>query len=74
MTDRLIPAPKVAAHLGVKTGTLAKWRSQGKGPAGWVYTSATTVFYPESAVLAYQEALRAAPRPVQRPPRRERAA
>ena len=39
--------------LGIKTGTLAKWRRLDKGPKGWVRTSPTTVAYPLSEVNAF---------------------
>jgi len=41
-----VPARIAARLLGVKVGTLAKWRYLGKGPRGWVRVSATLVVYP----------------------------
>lgn len=45
MTDYIL-APVVAAKLGIKTATLAKWRKSGRGPKGWVPYSKTSVAYP----------------------------
>ena len=42
----LISAKDLAARLGIKTATLAKWRQLGRGPQGWIYLSATLVVYP----------------------------
>jgi hypothetical protein len=39
-------APAVANLIGIKTGTLNKWRRLGKGPKGWRQTTPTTVHYP----------------------------
>ena len=56
-----IKASEVARRIGVKTGTLGKWRRQGKGPKGWYALSATVVVYPETEVQKFlreqQEAL-----------------
>ena len=38
-----LQAPAVARMLGIKTGTLAKWRRLGSGPSGWVRTNRTSV-------------------------------
>ena len=43
-----IKASEVARRIGVKTGTLGKWRRQGKGPKGWYALSATVVVYPDA--------------------------
>ncbi len=48
-----IKASEVARRIGVKTGTLGKWRRQGKGPKGWYALSATVVVYPESEVQTF---------------------
>lgn len=48
----------VAARLGLKTGTLRKWRSDGRGPAGWRRVSATCVMYPVSSVLRFEASWR----------------
>jgi len=45
-----IQARQVARTLGIKTGTLAKWRRQGRGPTGWVRLSRTSVAYPAAEV------------------------
>jgi transposase-like protein len=73
MTDRWLRAPAVARHFDVKTATLAKWRRTGRGPRDWKHLSRTQVVYPETAVLAYDEEIRQAPAPIQRPPERRRA-
>lgn len=54
MTDYLL-APVVAAKLGVKTATLAKWRHLGRGPKGWIRYSESAVAYPVSEVEAWLE-------------------
>ena len=48
-----IKASEVARRIGVKTGTLGKWRRQGKGPKGWYTLSATVVVYPETEVQKF---------------------
>jgi len=73
VNDRMILAPRVAERLGVKTSTLAKWRTLGKGPAGAVYLSETSVAYPESEVERFLEARRANPSKRGRPPGRKAA-
>lgn len=45
MTKHL-SAQAVAQLLGIRTATLAKWRRQGRGPAGWFHVSTTLVVYP----------------------------
>jgi len=39
-------ARELARRLGIKIGTLAKWRRTGRGPDGWIYASKTLVIYP----------------------------
>ncbi len=41
-------APAVAARLGIRTSTLARWRRSKPpvGPQGWVRYNATSVAYP----------------------------
>jgi hypothetical protein len=51
--DTYIPAPVVARMLGLRTGTLAKWRRQGKGPQNSFHTGETTVVYPALEVEAF---------------------
>lgn len=53
MMPRLLKASTVAALLGIRTQTLAKWRTEGKGPAGAFHLSGTCVVYPEEAVEAF---------------------
>ena len=55
-----IKASEVARRIGVKTGTLGKWRRQGKGPKGWYALSATIVVYPETEVQSFLREQRAA--------------
>ena len=45
-----LPAREVAKVLGVKVGTLSRWRQLGKGPRGWIHLSQTLVVYPIAAV------------------------
>jgi len=52
MEDR-IHAPQVARLIGIKTPTLAKWRSLGKGPQGWIQVSSTHVTYPAAKSNAF---------------------
>lgn len=54
-----IKASEVARRIGVKTGTLGKWRRQGKGPKGWYALSATVVVYPETEVQQFLREQRA---------------
>ncbi len=65
---KLISSGDVARLLGIKIGTLARWRREGKGPSGWVYQSQTRLAYPEEEVKKYIESL-----PTQRPTPREAA-
>jgi len=48
-------SPAVARILGVKTGTLARWRCTGRGPSGWKRRTRTTVAYPKRAVEEFLE-------------------
>ena len=52
---KLIASNRVAAMLGIKTGTLAKWRSQNRGPRNWIPLSTTLVVYPEEEVARFVE-------------------
>jgi predicted DNA-binding transcriptional regulator AlpA len=52
---KLIASNHVAAMLGIKTGTLAKWRSQNRGPKNWIPLSTTLVAYPEEEVARFIE-------------------
>jgi predicted site-specific integrase-resolvase len=49
MTQHL-SAQTVAQLLGIKTGTLAKWRRQGRGPHGFFHVTRTLVLYPAEEV------------------------
>ena len=60
MLDRTyIQARQVARTLGIKTGTLAKWRRHGRGPTGWVRLSRTSVAYPAAEVERFLRELEA---------------
>jgi hypothetical protein len=59
MTEQVIGAPALAERLGLKTGTLAKWRYLGKGPHGWKYQSKTRVVYPLAEVERYEAEMNA---------------
>jgi predicted site-specific integrase-resolvase len=50
---RHISAQAVAQLIGIKTATLAKWRREGRGPAGWFHVSTTLVVYPIDEVEQY---------------------
>jgi len=50
---RHLSAQLVAQLIGIKTATLAKWRRQGRGPAGWFHVSLTLVVYPAEEVERY---------------------
>src|SRR5437763_958047 len=50
--EKRISSTDAARLIGIRTQTLAKWRWQGKGPAGWVRISPTHVTYPLSAIDA----------------------
>ena len=61
MSEKLVLSARVAERLGVKTSTLAKWRTLQRGPGGWFYLSDTAVAYPESEVEKFLEERRANP-------------
>lgn len=73
MSDRdlegLLLSPAVANALGVKTSTLAKWRSLGIDPAGAIWLSPTTVAYPRESVRRWLEDRRDHPKKRGRPPK-----
>ncbi|PYQ31960.1 MAG: DNA-binding protein [Acidobacteria bacterium] len=50
---RHLSASAVAQLIGIKTGTFAKWRREGRGPAGWFHVSTTLVVYPMDEVERY---------------------
>jgi transposase-like protein len=50
LEQTLVQAREVARTLGIKTGTLGKWRRQGRGPKGWVRLGRTCVAYPVEEV------------------------
>ena len=53
--ETYIPARELARRIGVKTGTLSKWRFLKKGPPRWVRLSETLVVYPASGVDVWIE-------------------
>lgn len=53
-TEVYLSARDVARHLGIKVGTLAKWRYLGKGPKGWIRLSETHVAYPLAELEAWK--------------------
>ena len=53
--EPLLPSREVARLLGIKTRTLARWRSQGRGPVGWIRLSSTLLVLPVSALENYIE-------------------
>ena len=55
---RHLSAQAVAQLLGIKTGTLAKWRREGRGPSGWFHVSTTLVVYPVDEVERFLAARR----------------
>lgn len=59
MTEYL-RAPEVARRLGLRTSTLARYRRDGTGPAGWVRLNEVTVVYPIAEVERWIEQRRAA--------------
>ena len=52
-TVRRISSSEAARRIGVKTNTLARWRSQGKGPKGAIRLSGTHVVYLAEAVETF---------------------
>jgi DNA-binding transcriptional regulator YiaG len=50
---RFVKSSEAARRLGVTTKTLAKWRHERKGPAGWIYASATMTLYPENELETF---------------------
>ena len=68
--EAFVLSPDLAATLGVKTSTLAKWRSLGTDPEGAVWLSPTTVAYPRESVRRWLEERRAHPKKRGRPPKR----
>jgi hypothetical protein len=53
--EKWLQSGAVATFLGIKTGTLKKWRSQGRGPQGWARVSPTSVMYPVTEVLRFSQ-------------------
>lgn len=61
LLETFIPAREAARMIGVKVGTLAKWRFLGKGPKGWLRASTTMVVYPLGGIEAWKAERAAAP-------------
>lgn len=53
--EERLPAREVAKILGVKVGTLAKWRRTKRRPTGWIYLSLTLVVYTAREVQRFLE-------------------
>jgi transposase-like protein len=51
--ERRISSSEAARRIGVRTNTLARWRSLGKGPKGAIRLSETHVVYAVEAVDAF---------------------
>jgi transposase-like protein len=66
MERTYIQARHVARTLGIKTGTLAKWRSQGRGPKGWLRLGRTSVVYPRDEVEKFLRGLGAVSEPLEK--------
>jgi len=49
-----ISARDLARRLGVRTGTLAKWRRTGRGPATFMHLSRTLVVYDLQSVVEWE--------------------
>ncbi len=58
--DGFISARNLASLLGIKTGTLRKWRCERRGPPGFFYLGKTSVFYPRKAVALWLSEKRSA--------------
>jgi len=61
LEQRLVQAREVARALGIKTGTLSKWRQKGKGPKKWVRLGRTSVAYPVEEVERFLRELEGSP-------------
>jgi transposase-like protein len=66
MLRTYVQARQVARSLGIKTGTLAKWRRQGRGPKGWLRISRTSVVYPQDEVEKFLRELGAPSEPLEK--------
>ncbi|MFI5180617.1 MAG: DNA-binding protein [Thermoanaerobaculia bacterium] len=53
MERRYILARDAAARIGVRTSTLRKWRTLGKGPVGWIHAGKTVVLYPVESLNSF---------------------
>ena len=57
MERRYVLAKDAAARIGVRTSTLRKWRTLGKGPVGWIHAGKTVVLYPTDALNSFLDEL-----------------
>ncbi len=57
MERRYVLARDAAARIGVRTATLRKWRTLGKGPAGWIHAGKTVVLYPVESLNSFLDEL-----------------
>lgn len=53
MDRRYVLAKDAAARIGVRTSTLRKWRTLGKGPVGWIHAGKTVVLYPAESLDSF---------------------
>lgn len=53
MDRRYVLAKDAAARIGVRTSTLRKWRTLGKGPVGWIHAGKTVVLYPVESLDSF---------------------
>jgi hypothetical protein len=73
-TVRRISSSEAARRIGVRTNTLARWRTQDKGPKGAIRLSETHVVYTVEAVKAFLRERKEAARFLGKPERSLRAA
>jgi len=57
MERRYVLARDAAARIGVRTSTLRKWRTLGKGPVGWFHAGKTVVLYPVESLNSFLDEL-----------------
>jgi hypothetical protein len=57
MERRYVLARDAAVRIGVRTSTLRKWRTLGKGPSGWIHAGKTVVLYPVESLDLFLDEL-----------------
>jgi hypothetical protein len=57
MERRYVLARDAAARIGIRTSTLRKWRTLGKGPIGWIHAGKTVVLYPVESLNSFLDEL-----------------